>query len=326
MKNKILSLICILLILVLTLSGCGGSLANGDVLPENEGTKEPTQLVVSLDDIPEYSNSPYVAINDNQPSFTEDDYTTEAFEEYAELDSLGRCGVTYACVGVEIMPTEKRGDIGMVKPTGWVTAKYDFVDGKYLYNRCHLIGFQLTGENANTSNLITGTRYMNTQGMLPFENMIADYENPDRDTLLDAPRQYALGQTHKHLPEMQVFTGLANAPVFLPIVGDFYSGMEVTVPLFGSDVNGATPADILELYHKTYDGSPLVRVAISDESGFLSAGSMTGKDSMEISVYGNPDRMILVARYDNLGKGASGAAVECLNILLGADPTANLVV
>ena len=88
---------------------------------------------------------------------------------------MGRCGVTYACVGVEIMPTEERGSIGQVKPTGWVTAKYDFVDGKYLYNRCHLIGFQLTGENANTKNLITGTRYMNTEGMLPFENMIADY-------------------------------------------------------------------------------------------------------------------------------------------------------
>ena len=164
------------------------------------------------------------------------------------------------------------------------------------------------------------------------KNMIADYENSDRDTLLDAPRQYALGQTHKHLPEMQAFTGLANAPVFLPIVGDFYSGMEVTVPLFGTDVKGATPEDILALYHKTYDGSPLVRVAnadeLSKEGGFLSAGSMTGKDSMEISVFGNTsgDRMILVARYDNLGKGASGAAVECLNILLGADPTANLVV
>ncbi|MBQ4645317.1 MAG: DNA/RNA non-specific endonuclease [Clostridia bacterium] len=175
MKNKILSLICILLVLALTFSGCGGSLFNGDIFPENEGTKYPTQVIVSLDDIPEFSGSPYVAINDNQPSFTEDDYTTKAFEEYAELDNLGRCGVTYACVGVEIMPTEKRGDIGMVKPTGWVTAKYDFVDGRYLYNRCHLIGFQLTGENANTSNLITGTRYMNTQGMLPFENMIADY-------------------------------------------------------------------------------------------------------------------------------------------------------
>ncbi len=158
------------------------------------------------------------------------------------------------------------------------------------------------------------------------KNMIADYENSDRDTLLDAPRQYALAQSHKHLPEMKAFTGLNNPPVFLPIVGDFYSGMEVTVPLFGSDVNGATPEDILTIYRKTYDGSPLVRVNNADENGFLSAGSMTGKDSMEISVYGNPDRMILVARYDNLGKGASGAAVECLNILLGADPTANLIV
>jgi N-acetyl-gamma-glutamyl-phosphate reductase len=162
------------------------------------------------------------------------------------------------------------------------------------------------------------------------KSMIGDYENPDRNPLLDAPRQYALGQAHKHLPEMKAYTGLDNPPVFLPIVGDFYSGMEVTVPLFGADVKGATPADILELYHKTYDGSPLVRVADADglayESGFLSAAAMTGKDSMEISVQGNGDRMILVARYDNLGKGASGAAVECLNILLGADPTSNLVV
>lgn len=157
------------------------------------------------------------------------------------------------------------------------------------------------------------------------KNMIADYENPDRSSLLNAPRQYALGQAHKHLPEMKTFTGLCNPPVFLPIVGDFYAGMEVTVPLFGTDVNGVAPADILALYHKTYDGSPLVRVANADESGFLSAAAMAGKDSMEISVYGNADRMILVARYDNLGKGASGAAVECLNILLGADPTANLV-
>ena len=162
------------------------------------------------------------------------------------------------------------------------------------------------------------------------KNMIADYENSDRDPLLDAPRQYALGQSHKHLPEMQAFTGLTSAPVFLPIVGDFYSGMEVTVPLFGADVKGATPEDILALYHKTYDGSPLVRVANADEpskeAGFLSAAAMSGKDSMEISVFGNPDRMIVVARYDNLGKGASGAAVECLNMILGADPTANLVV
>lgn len=158
------------------------------------------------------------------------------------------------------------------------------------------------------------------------KGMIADYESPDRASLLDAPRQYALGQTHKHLPEMKAYTGLINPPVFLPIVGDFYSGMEVTVPLFGEDVGGATPEEILALYHKTYDGSPLVRVVNGDEGGFLSAAAMAGKDSMEISVYGNKDRMVLVARYDNLGKGASGAAVECLNILLDTDPTTNLVV
>ena len=178
MNKKILSLICILIVLVLAFGKFGGSLFNGDVFPEIDDAitdSTTTGTKISLDDIPEFSGSPYVAINDNQPSFTEDDYTTEGFEEYAKLDYLGRCGVTFACVGQETMPTEKRGDIGMVKPTGWVTSKYDFVDGRYLYNRCHLIGHQLTGENANTSNLITGTRYMNTQGMLPFENMIADY-------------------------------------------------------------------------------------------------------------------------------------------------------
>ncbi len=177
MNKKLLSLLSIIFVLLLTFSSCGGSLNNGDIFPEPEKTTtaDTENKIVSLENIPAYSGSPYVAINDNQPNFTKDDYTTEAFEEYAKLDKLGRCGVTFACIGVEIMPTEERGSIGQVKPSGWVTAKYDFVDGKYLYNRCHLIGFQLTGENANTRNLITGTRYMNTQGMLPFENMVADY-------------------------------------------------------------------------------------------------------------------------------------------------------
>lgn len=118
-------------------------------------------------------DAPYEILNDNQPDFPE--VTTEAFESYSELDELGRCGRAYACLGQELMPTEPRGEIGSVKPTGWQTRKYDCVDGKYLYNRCHLIGFQLAGENANDRNLITGTCYMNTEGMLPFENMVADY-------------------------------------------------------------------------------------------------------------------------------------------------------
>ncbi|MEE0817692.1 MAG: DNA/RNA non-specific endonuclease [Coprococcus catus] len=126
-------------------------------------------------DVPAYSGEPYTAVNNNEPYFTSDDLTTEAFENYSELDALGRCGVAYANVCLETMPTEKRGSISEVKPTGWHSVKYDNVDGKSLYNRCHLIGYQLTAENANQQNLITGTRYLNVDGMLPFENMVADY-------------------------------------------------------------------------------------------------------------------------------------------------------
>lgn len=122
-----------------------------------------------------YDGKPYVVINDNNPDFTDADMMTTSFESYGELDWLGRCTTAFANVGKDLMPTEKRGSIGEVKPTGWQTVKYDNVDGKYLYNRCHLIGYQLTGENANEKNLITGTRYLNVDGMLPFENMVADY-------------------------------------------------------------------------------------------------------------------------------------------------------
>jgi len=129
----------------------------------------------SLADIPTYSGQPYVAFNNNVPFFTDSDMTDASFESYSNLDNFGRCGVAYASVGTDLMPTEERGAIGSVKPTGWHTVKYDIVDGKYLYNRCHLIGYQLSGENANEKNLITGTRYLNVTGMLPFENMVEDY-------------------------------------------------------------------------------------------------------------------------------------------------------
>lgn len=128
-----------------------------------------------LGEIPEFSSSPYVELNGNAPSFTQEEITAESYEYYSELDNLGRCGVAEACIGRDIMPTEDRGAIGQVKPSGWQTVKYDCVDGKYLYNRCHLIGYQLTGENANERNLITGTRYLNIDGMLEFENMVAEY-------------------------------------------------------------------------------------------------------------------------------------------------------
>ncbi len=155
-------LIAVGLLLIMVLSGCA---------PVASDTAE----VVALSDVPEFSGEPYVVINDNEPSFPAEDFTSEGFEEYSPLDDLGRCGVAYANVGLDTMPTEERGSISNVKPTGWQSVQYDFVDGKSLYNRCHLIGFQLTGENANRQNLITGTRYMNVDGMLPFENLVADY-------------------------------------------------------------------------------------------------------------------------------------------------------
>lgn len=136
----------------------------------------PENAVISEKNIPDYTGEPFAEVNDNLPGFTEADFAeTSSFETYSELDSLGRCGTAFANIGRDLMPTEERGSIGQVKPSGWQTVKYDCVDGKYLYNRCHLIGFQLTAENANRQNLITGTRYFNVEGMLPFENLTADY-------------------------------------------------------------------------------------------------------------------------------------------------------
>lgn len=129
----------------------------------------------SLEDVPEFSGEPYVVLEDNEPDFDRDNLPTTSYETYSPLDLLGRCGPAEANVGTDLMPTEERGEIGQVQPSGWQTVKYDIVDGQYLYNRCHLIGYQLTGENANEKNLITGTRYMNVEGMLPFEDQVADY-------------------------------------------------------------------------------------------------------------------------------------------------------
>ena len=162
MKRFLCSILAFLL--VVALSGC--------VIEEI--LREPA-MENQQGEIPPFSGEPYVVVNDNIPDFSDTDLDTDAYEFYSELDYLNRCGYAMACIGIETMPTEERGSIGQVKPTGWQTVKYDFVDGKYLYNRCHLIGFQLTGENANERNLITGTRFLNVEGMLPFENMIADY-------------------------------------------------------------------------------------------------------------------------------------------------------
>jgi DNA-entry nuclease len=170
-----------LLLAVLLLVGCGQDFQPWGMDASSAGST----YTVTLDSIPEYSGSAYVVLDNNQPDFTEDDRNAGIFENYSPLDDLGRCGVAFANVGLELMPTEARGSIGMVKPSGWHTVRYDdLVDGKYLYNRCHLIGYQLAGENANECNLITGTRYLNVVGMLPFENQVADYVHQTENHVL----------------------------------------------------------------------------------------------------------------------------------------------
>ncbi len=169
-KNEGLNLIiAIIVLIVATILGCYKDEIVSyalDVIPYKS---------YDIDEIPEYSGDDYIYINDNKPNFDDIELNTTSFEEYSNLDILKRCGVAIANIGIDLMPTEERGSIGMIKPSGWHTVKYDIVDGKYLYNRCHLIGYQLTGENANEKNLITCTRQMNTGAMLDFENKVASY-------------------------------------------------------------------------------------------------------------------------------------------------------
>ncbi len=155
------------------------------------------------------------------------------------------------------------------------------------------------------------------------KNMIADYQNGNRDALLKAPRQYGIAQNHKHLPEMTKVCGIENEPAFMPIVADFYSGMEVTIPLFKSQINGSVE-DIKNIYKEKYQGPIVKYVEDFSENGFVSANKLSFNDGMEISVSGNEDRILLIARYDNLGKGASGAAIECMNLVLGTEETEGL--
>ncbi|MCI6017651.1 MAG: DNA/RNA non-specific endonuclease [Clostridiales bacterium] len=173
------SVAALILILLCFAGGCSDSVQEG-ILTQQAGVEGALNggiqsIGVDGSNIPAYTGEPYVVVNDNVPFFKESEKTTQSYEQYSELDSLGRCGIAMANIGQDLMPTDKRGDISQVKPTGWQSVQYDNVNGKSLYNRCHLIGFQLAGENANEKNLITGTRYMNVEGMLPFENMVADY-------------------------------------------------------------------------------------------------------------------------------------------------------
>ncbi len=176
MNKKFLNILLILIVSLSVLSGC--SAGENNFFNDLDITAQSASDYVNYDlsNIPDYDGKAYVELNGNVPEFSESEKTySESFEEYGKLDSLGRCTYAVSCIGKDLMPTEKRGSIGSVKPSGWHISKYDFVDGKYLYNRCHLIGYQLTAENANERNLITGTRYLNVEGMLPFENDVADY-------------------------------------------------------------------------------------------------------------------------------------------------------
>lgn len=208
----------------------------------------------------------------------------------------------------ERIKNSKRIAVPGCHASGFISLIYPLVEAGILKNNENLSCFSLTGYSGGG------------------KKMIADYEE-EPDELLGTPRQYALTQNHKHLKEMVKISGINNAPVFCPVVGDFYSGMEVTVPLFKSDLNdGFGLSDIKEVYKNKYTGPIVTYCDDLSENGFISAGLLSGKDSMIVSVFGNEDRFILTARYDNLGKGASGAAVECLNIVLGNDDTNGLEV
>jgi len=178
-KSQLYKKLLIPVLCLISLIGCSQPQTNAgkNTKSQIETTQDANKSTQAIDlkNIPAFSDKAYVAVNNNEPGFTDKDYTTKSFETYSDLDSLGRCAVAYANIGKDLMPTSKRGDISSVKPSGWHSVKYDNVEGKSLYNRCHLIGFQLTAENANPKNLITGTRYLNVDGMLPFENMVADY-------------------------------------------------------------------------------------------------------------------------------------------------------
>lgn len=192
---------------------------------------------------------------------------------------------------------------------------------------CHASGFNALVEPLVVSGIIDKKTNLSCVSLTGYsgggKKMIAEYESPDRDVLYDAPRMYGLTQQHKHLKEMRAVCGIDNMPAFCPIVAPFYSGMEVTVTLFADRINGNL-TDISAIYAEYYKEGLVKFRADADESGFLSAGKYSGRDDMEVSVYGNDERIILVSRFDNLGKGASGAAIQNMNILLGVDETIGL--
>lgn len=209
----------------------------------------------------------------------------------------------------ELIAASNRIAVPGCHASGFIALVRPLIDAGVISNKQHIVCHSLTGYSGGG------------------KKMIAEYQAGGRDALLDAPRPYGLTQQHKHLREMQRMTGLECAPVFCPVVADFYSGMVVTVGLFGDELlSGANIETVKRIYAESYTGSVVKYKETIDESGFISAGGLSGDDGMQISVYGNEERILPVARYDNLGKGASGAAIQCMNILLGVDQTCGLTI
>lgn len=219
---------------------------------------------------------------------------------------------------------------------GFPELSEEFENGIYKSKRiavpgCHASGFIALVYPLVKAGIISPSTLLSCHSVTGYsgggKKMIADYDDRDRCELLNYPRQYGITQQHKHLKEMKYITGIDNAPVFSPIVSDFYSGMEVTVPMFAKSLNeGFTIEDVKNAYRSTYTGKIVTYKESVDDGGFLSAGILSGKDSMTVTVCGNEERFVLVALYDNLGKGASGAAVECMNMVMGLAPETGLVI
>ena len=264
----------------------------------------------------------------------------------ARRDAFQKADVAFLCLpdAAAIEAVEMAADSGAViidtstahrTAAGWTYGMPELTGGKEKIAKakrianpgCHASGFIALVAPLVEKGLLAKDTFLTCFSLTGYsgggKNMIAEYEDPQRSPLLNAPRQYALGQMHKHLKEMNVVCGLENAPVFCPIVADFYSGMEVTVPLFKKDLQGSM-ADVRRIYAEYYTG-PLIHFnEAADEKGFLSAAAFSGRDDMEITVTGNEDRILLVSRFDNLGKGASGAAIQNMNIVLGLPETEGL--
>lgn len=264
----------------------------------------------------------------------------------ARKDAINNCDIAFLCLpdaaAIEAVSLIENDNVAVIDTStahrvsdGWIYGfaelleSYDIIrNSKRIANPgCHASGFNALVAPLTKAGILKKDANLSCFSLTGYsgggKQMIAQYEDENRDELLSAPRMYGLSQSHKHIPEMIKVCSLSNAPAFCPVVGDFYSGMQVTVPVFKSDLNGSIN-DIKDAYKSVYTGKIVHFEENADEQGFMSSNAFSMKDDMQISVYGNDDRILLVSRFDNLGKGASGSAIQNMNILLGADECTGL--